>query len=918
MTFPSAESVEPPPGLNGPQADAVAHADGPLLVFAGAGSGKTRVIVYRIANLLATYHVPPYRILSVTFTNKAAGEMKHRLAGLVGEDLTRDLWVGTFHSVCSRLLRRYHDAAGLSKNFVIYDDSDQRAVVGRVLKELNLDDKRYPVRQVLSRIHHEKQEGRGPEVFSKQGYFDDAVGECYARYEHHLKQANAVDFDDLLLHVLRIVEDSESLPGHDIRMRFDHVLVDEFQDVNQVQYRLVRAFTQETRNLCTVGDDDQSIYRWRGADVRVIRNFRRDYPDATIIKLEQNYRSTGNIVRSALGVIKPSTEREPKELWTSNKDGEPVLVVTADSEHDEAGYVVEYVRTLLERGTSARDIAVFYRVHAQSRVLEEVLRSERIPYQIVGGMRFFDRAEVKDVLSYLRVVSNPRSDVDLLRVINVPSRKIGQTTIDKLVAFADQARSSVFDAILPAVESGSLGTAAKKSLMQFWELLRALMGLAKTASPGEICEDVLDRTGYQKMLEQEDSAESDARILNVNELIQSIVDYEEEAAAADQPATLDGYLERVSLTSDADTLEDVPRVAMMTVHAAKGLEFDTVFITGMEEDLFPFRAMDPKRGDDIEEERRLAYVAVTRARRQLVITHASRRAIFGQTRYGIPSRFLTDFPKGSVLLTATPAAALMHDRLRPSSSGSGGFGRNLNAGSYGTGGSGGGGGGGGGGTGLGAGSRSPWAHPQGRAALEAAERFTAEGKAEKAERTVAERRSVEPDLEVGMRSVEFVAPQLILRGVEDDDEAEVPQKPLGSGQAATSMYVGRPSSKPEALRRPPRQQQSFMGSGRPGAGRNVGFAPAPLQRAAAGYGSQGGGVPAAVTAQPGERYVERDVDSSFGGRGMAIGGRVTHEVFGVGVVEAVDSGPDPSVTVRFSGHGKKRIKSRFLRFVEHD
>lgn len=847
-----APSYAPPPELNGPQAQAVAHTEGPLLVFAGAGSGKTRVIVYRIASLIALHRVPPYRILAVTFTNKAAGEMKHRLGGLIGEDLARDLWVGTFHSVCSRLLRRFHDAAGLQKNFVIYDDSDQKAVVNRVLKELNLDDKRYPVRQVLSRIHHEKQEGRGPEDFLKKGYFDDAVAECYARYEHHLRQANAVDFDDLLLHVLRIVEDPESMAGEDIRRRFDHVLVDEFQDVNQVQYRLVRAFSARTRNLCTVGDDDQSIYRWRGADVRVIRNFRRDYSDATVVKLEQNYRSTGHIVQSALGVIKPSAEREPKHLWTDNKDGEPVLVVTADSEHDEAGWVVEHIRTLIERGTSARDIAVFYRVHAQSRVLEEVLRSERIPYQIVGGMRFFDRAEVKNMLAYLRAVSNPRSDVDLLRIINVPSRKIGQTTIDKLIQMADQEKISAYDAIGPLCESGAIGTAAKKSLLSFRDLLHGLMKEAQTEAPSQICEAVLDRTGYQTMLEQEDTAESDARILNVNELVQSIVDYEEEARAADQPATLDGYLERVSLTSDADTLEDAARVAMMTVHAAKGLEFDTVFITGMEEELFPFKGMDPKRGEDIEEERRLAYVAVTRARRQLVITHAARRAIFGQTRYGLPSRFLSDFPKASMRNVATPAAMLMRDRARTFSGSLGGSTAGFGARGPGQ-------------TGFGGGGqRQPWVHPQEREGQSVHREMSPREALANVRQTT---QGIPPyGEEPGSRHVEPI----------------VPERP--------TMYANRPNQRPPELQRRP----SFGGPAR-----------APARQP--------------ISVRPGERYVERDDGAGQAAGGMAVGGRVTHDIFGAGVIEAVDGGPDPAVTVRFSGHGKKRIKSRFLRFVDsHD
>jgi DNA helicase-2/ATP-dependent DNA helicase PcrA len=655
-----------PEELNEPQAEAVAHVDGPILIFAGAGSGKTRVIVYRIANLVAVHRVPPYRILAVTFTNKAAQEMRSRLTELIGADIAKDLWVGTFHATCVKLLRRYHDAAGLEKSFVIYDDSDQRSVMTRVIKELELDDRRYPPRQVLARIHAEKQEGRGAKDFVPDSYFDDAIGKCFAAYERHLKNANAVDFDDLLLAVLRIVEDPESPQGDEIRKRFRHVLVDEFQDVNQVQYRLVRAFAgrlgnasvgDRPTNLCVVGDDDQSIYRWRGADVRIVRGFRRDFPDARVVKLEQNYRSTGNVVKAALGVIKSAKDREPKELWTSNAPGEPITVVSADTEHDEAAFVAERIRALVNEGISPRQIAIFYRVHAQSRVLEEVLRAERIPYQIIGGMRFFERAEIKDALSYLRVVANPKSDVDLLRVINVPSRKLGDTTLEKLVRIADQNRMCLFDAIEPLAESGGVNAGARASLMRFYDLIQDLRREARITGPSAIAELTLEKSGYLKMLDDDEGAESDARKLNLKELIGSIVDYEDEiAASGEEQPSLAGYLERVTLQSDADTLEEVPKVAMMTVHAAKGLEFDSVFITGMEEDLFPFHSQDAKRNDDMEEERRLAYVAITRARRKLWVTHTARRMIFGTTRYGLPSRFLTDVPKDVTRPAATSAA----------------------------------------------------------------------------------------------------------------------------------------------------------------------------------------------------------------------------------------------------------------------
>ncbi len=640
------------PELNGPQAEAVSHVTGPLLVFAGAGSGKTRVITYRIANLVAVHRVAPYRILAVTFTNKAAGEMRARLDKLIGADITRDLWVGTFHATCVRLLRKYHDAAGLERGFVIYDDADQRAVLTRVMKELDIDDRRYPVKTILGRIHKEKQEGRGPEDYVADSFTGEVVAQCFAEYERRLREASAVDFEDLLLKMLHLVE-GEGIVGEELRRRFDHVLVDEFQDTNQVQYRLVRAFVGASQNLCVVGDDDQSIYRWRGADVRNIRGFRRDFPSAKVVKLEENYRSSGHIVKAALGVIRPARDREPKELWTARRDGEPVVLLAADSERDEAAWVVERIKEAISRGVVASDIAVFYRVHAQSRVLEDVMRAENVPYQIIGGVRFFERAEIKDLLAYLRVISNPRSDVDLLRIINVPARKIGSTTIERLVAMADERRSSLYDAIEPLVATGSIGTAAKKALLSFRDLIQALLREAREASPRELTEAITERTGYAALLRDEDTAEADARLQNIQEFLGSLDEYEVDAEVEGQTPTLAGYLERVSLSADIDGLEDAPRVAMMTVHAAKGLEFHTVFLTGMEEEMFPFRGLDPQHAEELEEERRLCYVAVTRARERLFISHAQRRMVFGTTRYGLPSRFLGDLPQASLRPMAT-------------------------------------------------------------------------------------------------------------------------------------------------------------------------------------------------------------------------------------------------------------------------
>jgi DNA helicase II / ATP-dependent DNA helicase PcrA len=396
--------------LNEPQARAVLHEGGPLLVFAGAGSGKTRVITYRIAHLLSEHRIPPYRILAVTFTNKAAGELRNRLDAIAGPEVAADLWVGTFHATCARLLRRHHDAVGLTRSFVIYDDSDQKALMARIVKARGLSDRAYPPKVVLGRIHRLKREGMTPDDTDILPRLDDEVLGLWAAYESALKSASAVDFEDLILHVMRLAEDPVSEAGRELRDRFSHVLVDEFQDTNRVQYRLVRALAAAEQNLCVVGDDDQSIYSWRGANVRNILGFRRDFANATVIKLEQNYRSTQSIVRAALGVIQKAAEREPKNLWSDAPDGDPVRVVELGTERDEAAFVVRTIQQEVADGTDPGDIAVFYRVHAQSRVLEEALRAEGITYQVVGGMKFFERAEVKTLLAYLRLIENPRSD----------------------------------------------------------------------------------------------------------------------------------------------------------------------------------------------------------------------------------------------------------------------------------------------------------------------------------------------------------------------------------------------------------------------------------------------------------------------------------------------------------------------------
>jgi DNA helicase-2/ATP-dependent DNA helicase PcrA len=1027
--------------LNGPQAEAVAHVHGPLVVFAGAGSGKTRVITYRIANLIATHRVPPWRILAVTFTNKAADEMRQRLVRLVGPGIVRDLWIGTFHSVCLRLLRRHHDAAGLGRAFVVYDADDQKALCKRVLAELGLAEKRYAPQQVLARIHHEKQNARGPAEMETRSYFDDAIRRAYELYERQLRAANAVDFEDLLLGVLRLAEGEPSAARDDLRGRFDHVLVDEFQDTNLVQYRLVRAFAGEHRNVCVVGDDDQclvggslvtmadgterpierieagdlvlssygsgdlrparvtdvfqrhrdgegvaitlrsgrrlvstpdhthfagyrlgpspqlhftylmhkrgvgwrlgtsqiytagqakpmvgfaqrllqeradalwivgthptenearadeyilslrhgvptlpfvprkgtsvhglvhdpayiarvfaaldteagalqllaerglspehphhrprsrnsnrrnvvvtlcgdrrgaspmhrisivgadaegraslegmglsvrpakngsaswrfetasgdlaridewvkrigrafevnlfftarlgaqngdraetnslpfmpasavmpgmamfredgdydvvervdrvqldepvydlnierthnfiangilthnSIYRWRGADVRNILGFTRDLPDARLVKLEQNYRSSGHVVRAALGIIRHAHEREPKELWTANPDGEPVTLVQAHNERDEAGWVVGQIRAAIDAGTPPERIAVFYRVHAQSRVLEEAMRAANLPYQIIGGHKFFERAEIKDVLAYLRLAVNPRSDLDLARIVNVPPRRIGDRTVERLLGAARARAVGAFEAIRPLCAEEKMAAATRTALLEFAETIEALGRMAGSAAPSEVAREALERSGYLGWLEGADTAEADARLENVKELVGGIGEYEREAMEAGERPTLGEYLARITLYTEQDALENAPRVPMMTVHAAKGLEFDVVFLTGMEEKLFPYvSAREAAEPRDVDEERRLAYVAVTRARRRLCIVHTATRLIYGQMRYNEPSRFIAELPPGSTRAIATAAArAGASDRA-------GGLGRRARAG----------------------------------------------------------------------------------------------------------------------------------------------------------------------------------------------------------------------------------------------
>lgn len=638
--------------LNQPQVEAVLFPARPLVVVAGAGSGKTRVITYRLAHLLAQ-GADARKILAVTFTNKAARELKDRVEKLFGGQGrgTMGMWIGTFHGIAARLLRRFGEAVGLRKEFVIYDEDDSRRLMSRVLTDMKVPEKTFPVRQVLGILDRAKNQGTLPADFPSGDYFDEVVGKAYRLYEERLRAANAVDFGGLLLQTLQLCKaDCPAAP--ELSQLFDHVLVDEFQDTNSVQYRLVRFMSRRTGSITVVGDEDQSIYRWRGADIRNILDFEHDHPGAGVIKLEQNYRSSANILRTANAIIARNKERRPKRLITEQGAGAPVIVFEGESEREEAEYVASTIGADLERGDHApRDFSVFYRTNAQSRVLEEALRVRNIPYVIVGGTKFYDRAEIKDLLSYLRVLQNPDDSIGLLRIINVPARGIGNTTVDRLVAVADQHNVTLSAALDIAVaDPATLGPAAKKvaAFSQIMAELRASMDLP----PADLAEKVLEVSGYRDALAADTSIESEGRLENLLELVAQMREYQKET----ENPSLSDFLERITLASDVDGFDEQKgAVALMTVHTAKGLEFDVVFVTGLEEGTFPHqRSID----DDgaMEEERRLCYVAVTRARKRLTLCRARWRRLSGQTFGGVPSRFLRDLPPDGIehVVTARP------------------------------------------------------------------------------------------------------------------------------------------------------------------------------------------------------------------------------------------------------------------------
>ncbi len=651
-------------GLNPVQREAVTHPGGPLLIVAGAGSGKTRVLTHRLAWLVRELGVSPFELMAITFTNKAADEMKNRVGALVGP-VARRMWVSTFHSACVRILRRDAHHLGYRSGFTIYDQADATRLTGYVLRDLNIDAKRFPPRAVHAVISQAKNE-----VLSVDNYHDRAasiyerrIADVYREYQRRLREANAMDFDDLLLVTVELFRRQPDVLAH-YQQRFRHVMVDEFQDTNRAQNEIVVKLAQHHRNVCIVGDADQSVYRFRGADIRNILEFEDAFPDATLIVLEQNYRSTQTILDAANAVIANNLMRKPKALWTEQVDGELIERYHAEDEHDEAAWVVSRMRRLHESDNYRwGDLAVFYRTNAQSRVLEEQLVRNDIPYRVVGGTRFYDRREVKDALAYLRAVVNPTDEVSLRRVLNVPKRGIGDTSVTRLEVWA-ASNGRTFDEALAHARQAGVGGRALTGI----EELEALLAKLRTVGggPAAVLEQALTETGYLAELQADGSIEAQGRAENLAELVGTAREFEATAAEAGEDASAQAFLESVSLVADADDLDpDESSVVLMTLHTAKGLEFDGVFMIGMEDGIFPhLRALGEP--DELEEERRLCYVGITRARRRLHLSHAWSRTLFGSTQYNLPSRFLKEIPEQ---LTAMSESARSRDRFARSTSG---------------------------------------------------------------------------------------------------------------------------------------------------------------------------------------------------------------------------------------------------------
>jgi DNA helicase-2/ATP-dependent DNA helicase PcrA len=638
--------------LNPAQREAVLHTEGPLLVIAGAGSGKTRVLTHRVAHLISAIGVKPNEILAITFTNKAAGEMRERLMTMLGP-VARAIWILTFHSACGRILRSEAERLGYKSNFTIYDSADQVRLVKQVLEELDKDPKRFVPRGVHAQISNAKNQLVTPAMYAERisSFYDQTIAEAYELYQRKLAASNAVDFDDMLMLTVQILENFPDARKH-WQNAFRYVLVDEYQDTNHAQYRLLQLLAEHHHNICAVGDPDQSIYAFRGADSRNILEFERDFPETRTIPLEQNYRSTNAILEAANAVIANNSERKEKRLWSELGDGDPVRVIEVEDEQAEARYVAAQIAGLVEEGYSGSEIAIFYRMNAQSRVLEQTLRLHQIGYQVIGGPRFYERAEVKDATAYLQVLDNPADAVSLMRIANRPKRGIGDTTISRLVTYAENHGLTLFDALDRPTEAG-LGTAAVKAVTGLKNLLDSLRSAAQELEVPELLQTVLERSGTLEAYEAERTIEARGRVENLEAFVDGARQYTQEA----EEPTLSGFLQEISLYSDQDALagEEQSNVTLMTIHNAKGLEFRAVFVVGVEEEIFPSARSIEEQG--VEEERRLFYVGLTRAEEKLTLTHASSRLLWGRTTSHLPSRFLDELPDRHV----------ERERLRPSS-----------------------------------------------------------------------------------------------------------------------------------------------------------------------------------------------------------------------------------------------------------
>lgn len=634
--------------LNPQQRQAVEATEGPLLIMAGAGSGKTRVLTHRIAYLIATRKAPPWAILAITFTNKAAREMQDRVSRLVGGSEGRDIWVSTFHSMCVRILRRDIERLGFNSNFSILDSTDQLSVIRNCMKEQNLDTKKFEPKAVQAAISTAKNELITPQQYEQKvgDYFEGIVAKIYSMYQKRLRHNNSLDFDDLIMKTIELFKEAPDVLDF-YQKKFQYIHVDEYQDTNRAQYMLCRMLADKHHRICVVGDSDQSIYRWRGADISNILNFEKDYPEAKTILLEQNYRSTSTILDAANEVIGQNTGRKPKKLWTDKGDGDKIKVYRADSEHDEGYFVTTEIHNSVKNGRNYREHAILYRTNAQSRVIEEILIKSDIPYQIVGGIKFYDRKEIKDLLAYLRLLSNPDDDISLTRVINVPKRGIGDTTVAKLADAAAQRGTSIYR-VLEVVDDLGFAGRTRNALVEFFDMIHGLHQMVQYLSVTELTEKLLEMTQYRLELQNENTLESRSRLENIDEFLSVTLEFENN----NEDKSLVSFLTDLALIADIDSMNDNgdadkpndDAVVLMTMHSAKGLEFPVVFIIGMEEGVFPHsRAfMD---NEELEEERRLAYVGITRAEEKLFLSCAQMRTLFGRTTANPPSRFLDEIPE---------------------------------------------------------------------------------------------------------------------------------------------------------------------------------------------------------------------------------------------------------------------------------